>query len=169
MNKMLHKPGTSATQQYEVDLFPQSRPISGRVVAVWDQKGDYLGEYIGRRGKEKGTFLSNVRISHSIDSDSHPVYWAYATNWGPVDGISGPAFERVSPDQINPGDKIEMFEQWWNVRYINFYTGSRRFQLQREEDELHPLCDKTCMKVEFHDGLHVRIKRMLPARGGRDA
>lgn len=82
---------------------------------------------------------------------------------------TGPAFEKVSPDQINPGDKIEMFEQWWNVRYINFYAGSRWFQLQREEDELHPLCDKTCMKVEFHDGLHVRIKRMLPARGGRDA
>lgn len=99
-----------------------------------------------------------------IDSDSEPVYWQVAKS------RSAPAphiVETVSPVDINPGDKIEMFGAWWNVRYINYYVRSKRFQLQREEDEIHPLCDKTCMTVEINDGLQLRIKRIV--KGGRNA
>ena len=164
MIKMLTKPGTLAKQQYDVRVFPNVCPAKGHTVYVWDQMGDFLGEYILHfGGSAKKDALYNIRINHIITRDCPFVYWMHTAQ------EDGPASERVSPDQIIPGDKIEMFSQWWNVRYINFYAGSRQFQLQREEDELHPLCDKTCMKVEFHDGLHVRIKRMLPTRGGRDA
>lgn len=164
MIRLLPVPGLQTLEQYDVRVFPAVCPAKGRTVYVWDQKGDFLGEYVFRFGRSaNGDALYNIRFDHAITRECPLVYWMYP------DQEDGPAFEKVSPDQINPGDKIEMFEQWWNVRYINFYAGSRRFQLQREEDELHPLCDKTCMKVEFHDGLHVRIKRMLPARGGRDA
>ena len=194
MKHMLNKPGSTARQQYDVRLFPNVRPAEGHTAYVWDLGGHFLGEYLFHFGKTAADdFIKNVREDHVISADDgQAVYWQHVSELqGPIAEKAGPApdvpdlvlrlsistnglnvvcaEEIISADDVNPGDKIEMFEQWWNVRYINFYTGSRRFQLQREEDELHPLCDKTCMKVEFHDGLHVRIKRMLPARGGRDA
>lgn len=160
MIRLLPVPGLQTLAEYDVAVFPGTRPVDGHIVAVWNDDGEYM-PHLGITLKS----ITNASYEHVITSNDNRVYWKYID----VGRGTGPAFEKVSPDQINPGDKIEMFEQWWNVRYINFYAGSRWFQLQREEDELHPLCDKTCMKVEFHDGLHVRIKRMLPARGGRDA
>lgn len=168
MIRLLPVPGLQTLAEYDVAVFPCTRPVDGHIVAVWNDDGEYMGSYQGVYMPHLGITLksiTNASYEHVITSNDNRVYWKYID----VGRGTGPAFEKVSPDQINPGDKIEMFEQWWNVRYINFYAGSRWFQLQREEDELHPLCDKTCMKVEFHDGLHVRIKRMLPARGGRDA
>lgn len=72
-----------------------------------------------------------------------------------------PNVEVVPSAEIKPGDVIEMFDRWWNVRYLNFYAGSTRYQLQREEDKLHPLCDKTCMQVEIYKSLDVKIKRQI--------
>lgn len=196
MNKLLEIPGWKTLEPFNVDKFPVVRPVADALVSVWDLSGEYRGAYRACESRNPGNGIRLVSVVSGavIDSDCDPVYWMAMNTGqptaGPVAEKEGPApdlpelilkleispkglnvvhaEELISPDDVKPGDKIQMFDTWWNVRYIDYYTGSKRFQLQREEDELHPLCDKTCMKVEIHDGLHVRIKR-LHRKGGRDA
>lgn len=168
MKVMLEVPGWKTLEEIDVDKFPVCRPRELEIVAVWSTEGEYQGAFRARESHSprNGIKLVSIVSGRVIDSNCDPVYWRCVDPATPKN-TGGPAVEIIHPDQVKPGDKIQMFDAWWNVRYINFYAGSKRFQLQREEDEIHPLCDKTCMKLEVHDGLPVRITRML--RGGRNA
>ena len=169
MIRLLPVPGLQTLAEYDVAVFPGTRPVDGHIVAVWNDDGEYQGLFraVESINPGNGIKLVSVASAREITSNCDPVYWTYQKDSGPVAKNAGPAFEIIGRDDVKPGDKIEMFDAWWNVRYINYYAHSKRFQLQREEDELHPLCDKTCLTFEAHDGLHIRIKRMLP--GGRHA
>lgn len=49
--------------------------------------------------------------------------------------------------ELNPGDVISILGSWFRVRYLNYGTTGIIVQLQREEDELSPFCDRTCLWV----------------------
>lgn len=49
--------------------------------------------------------------------------------------------------ELNPGDTISILNAWFRVRYMNYRPTETTVQLQREEDELSPFCDSTCLWV----------------------
>ncbi len=59
--------------------------------------------------------------------------------------------------ELKPNDVIELFGDWFRVRYLNYNRGETTIQLQREKDQLSPYCDLTCVRVTVSDDLNVWI------------
>jgi len=59
--------------------------------------------------------------------------------------------------ELKPNDVIELFGDWFRVRYLNYNRDETTIQLQREKDQLSPYCDMTCATVTVSDYLNIWI------------
>lgn len=60
---------------------------------------------------------------------------------------------------IRPGDKVEVFDQWYWVRYIN-YLGNKKItlRLQPENEPLNPFYENDKIVITVPDDLVIDVE-----------
>lgn len=60
---------------------------------------------------------------------------------------------------IRPGDKVEVFDQWYYVRYIN-YLGDKKItlRLQPENEPLNPFYENDKIVITVPDDLVIDVE-----------
>lgn len=59
---------------------------------------------------------------------------------------------------IKPGDKIEVFNEWYWVRYINYHGSQITLRLQPEDEPLSPFCENDRVVVTVPEDLMIDVE-----------
>lgn len=67
----------------------------------------------------------------------------------------------ISAEEVKPNDCMIIASVSVRVRYCHYQhsNGKVSFDLQRFEDELHPLCDKTFMQISMNMSEKLEVVR----------
>lgn len=72
---------------------------------------------------------------------------------------------KIKADELKPNDCFEVAGVGVRVRYLYWNRGSENIKgrvaidLHREADPLHPLCDKTFMKLDMYLDEDIEVRR----------
>ena len=59
---------------------------------------------------------------------------------------------------IKPGDKIEVFNEWYWVRYINYHESQITLRLQPEDEPLSPFFENDRVVVTVPEDLMIDVE-----------
>lgn len=59
---------------------------------------------------------------------------------------------------IKPGDKIEVFNEWYWIRYINYHGATLTLRLQPEEEPLSPFYENDRVVVTVPEDLMIDVE-----------
>ncbi|PWD66547.1 hypothetical protein [Pectobacterium parmentieri] len=65
------------------------------------------------------------------------------------------------PSEVAPGDVIQVFDEWYRVRYVT-YNGGVRLHLQPESEPLSPFTENDVLIISINDdvitGIDVEVR-----------
>lgn len=65
---------------------------------------------------------------------------------------------RTAARDVKPGDKIEVFGNWYWVRYINYHGSMLTLRLQPEDEPLSPLYENDRIVVTVPGDLMIDVE-----------
>ena len=66
--------------------------------------------------------------------------------------------DKVKAKDLKPGNKVEVFSDWYFIRYIKYQGSEMRLALQPESEPLSPLYTNDVITMFIPDSLIVEIE-----------